>query len=45
MNEAQIRQAFEDVFDQALLFHGFAAHMRDYDLYVYAKADDRTRIL
>lgn len=42
MNVAQIRQAFEDVFDQALLFHGFAAHMRDYDLYLYAAADPRT---
>lgn len=44
MNEAEIRQAFEDVFDQALLFHGFAAHMRDYDLYLYATADPRTGI-
>lgn len=44
MNEAEIRQAFEDVFDQALLFHGFAAHMRDYDLYLHATADPRTGV-
>lgn len=40
----QITEAFDDVFDQALLFHGFADYMRDYDLLVYAIADRRTGI-
>lgn len=44
MNDEEIARAFEDVFDQALLFHGFAEHMRDYDLYVYTTADPSTGI-
>ena len=44
MDKAAIAVAFEDIFDQALLFHGFAEHMRDYDLYVYATADPATGI-
>jgi hypothetical protein len=37
----EIRAAFEGAFDQAIVFHGFADHMRDYDLYIYATADPR----
>ena len=44
VNEQQLREAFDDVFDQAVLFHGFADYMRDYDVYVYATADPRTGI-
>ncbi len=44
MNDEEIATAFQDVFDQALLFHGFAEHMRDYDLYIYATADPSTGI-
>lgn len=33
-----MREAFDDVFDQPVVFHGFADHMRDYDVYVYATA-------
>lgn len=44
MDEQQIRQAFDDVLDQALVFHGFADYMRDYELYVYATADRRTGV-
>ena len=40
----QIKRALDEVFDQALIFHGFADYMRDYDLYVYATADPRTGI-
>jgi hypothetical protein len=40
----QITAAFEDVFDQALVFHGFTDYMRDYDVFVYATADPRTGI-
>lgn len=44
MNRQEIATAFEDVFDQAIVFHGFAEHMRDYDVFVYATADPRTGI-
>jgi hypothetical protein len=40
----QINVAFENVFDQALVFHGFTDYMRDYDVFGYATADPRTRI-
>jgi hypothetical protein len=39
---SEIQAAFDDVFDQALVFHGFADYMRDYDVFVYATADPRT---
>ncbi len=44
MNRTEIETAFEDIFDQALLFHGFADYMRDYLLYVQCTADPRTGI-
>ncbi len=44
MNRLEIVAAFEEVFDQAIVFHGFADHMRDYDVFVYATADPRTGI-
>lgn len=44
MDEAGLRRAFDEVFDQALVYHGYAEHLRDYDLYVYATADPRTGI-
>ncbi|WP_207926141.1 hypothetical protein [Actinocrispum wychmicini] len=44
MDVHRISDAFEDVFDQALVFHGFADYMRDYDVFVYATADPRTGI-
>jgi hypothetical protein len=44
MNDEEIAEAFKDAFDQSLLFHGFAEHMRDYDLYIYATADPSTGI-
>ncbi|MFJ4098465.1 YxiG-like protein [Amycolatopsis japonica] len=40
----QISEAFDEVFDQALVFHGFTDYMRDYDVLVYATADPRTAI-
>ncbi len=36
--------AFGEVFDQALLFHGYTEHMRDYELFIYATADPATGI-
>lgn len=44
MDRQEIAAAFEDVFDQAIVFHGFAEHMRDYDVFGYAAADPRTGI-
>ncbi|MFU8870588.1 hypothetical protein [Micromonospora sp. SL4-19] len=44
MDIDEIRAAFDDVFDQAIVFHGFADYMRDYDVFVYATADPRTGI-
>lgn len=44
MDRAEIERAFQDVLDQAIVFHGFADYMRDYDLYLYATADPRTLI-
>ena len=41
---SQIRAAFDEVIDQAVLFHGFTDYMRDYDVFVYATADPRTGI-
>lgn len=42
MDKAGIQTAFNDVFDQAIVFHGFADYLRDYDVYIYASADLRT---
>jgi hypothetical protein len=42
VDSLEIQAAFDDVFDQALVFHGFADYMRDYDVFVYATADSRT---
>ncbi|MGA3561621.1 YxiG-like protein [Melissospora conviva] len=44
MDIDEIQAAFDDVFDQAMVFHGFADYMRDYDVFVYATADPRTGI-
>ncbi|MCX2954200.1 hypothetical protein [Lentzea sp. NEAU-D7] len=44
MDAAQISEAFDHVFDQAIVFHGFTDYMRDYDVIVYAAADPRTGI-
>lgn len=44
MDAAEIQTAFAEVFDQAIVFHGFADYMRDYDIYIYATADPRTGI-
>jgi hypothetical protein len=44
MDADQIQTAFDDVFDQAVEFHGFAEHMRDYDVYVYATRDPRSGV-
>lgn len=44
MDTPDIQSAFDDDFDQAVVFHGFTDYMRDYDVFVYATADPRTGI-
>lgn len=44
MDSSEIQAAFDLVFDQAIIFHGFADYMRDYEVFVYATADPRTGI-
>jgi hypothetical protein len=42
VNTPEIQTAFDDVFDQSLVFHGFADYMRDYDVFVYVTANPDT---
>jgi hypothetical protein len=44
VDEKELRAALDDVFDQAVVFHGYADYMRDYDVYIYATADPRTGV-
>lgn len=44
MDEAVLQQFLDDVFDQALVYHGFTDYMRDYELIAYCTADPRTGI-
>lgn len=39
-----MKDAFEAVFDQAIVFHGFTDYMRDYEIIIYATADPRTNV-
>ena len=39
-----IQRAFDDVFDQALIFHSYTDYMRDYELITYATAAPSTGI-
>ena len=44
VNTSEIQAAFDDAFDQAIVFHGFADYMRDYEVFIYTTADPRTGI-
>ena len=44
MDVEQLQRALDDVYDHALIHHGFTPYMRDYELIVYASADPRTGI-
>ena len=44
MDAKQITSAFDDVFDQALVFHAYTDYMRDYELVIQASADPVTGI-
>jgi hypothetical protein len=39
-----IKQALDEVFDQAIVFHGFTAYMRDYEVIIYPAAGVRTGV-
>nr|WP_239161120.1 hypothetical protein [Virgisporangium ochraceum] len=45
LDGAGMQEAFDEVFEQAIVFHGFADYMRDYDVFVYTTADPRTGIV
>lgn len=45
MDPVKLRQALDEVFDQALLHHGFVDYMRDYQLVIHRSADPTTRIV
>lgn len=44
MDRAAMQAALDEVFDQALVYHGYTDYMRDYELITYAVADPRTGI-
>ena len=44
MDTSQIQAAFDNALDQAILFHGFADYMRDYEVFIYTTDDPRTGI-
>jgi hypothetical protein len=44
MDPEKLQQALDEVFDQALLHHGFVDYMRDYQLVIHATADPATGI-
>ncbi|SRR5216683_3527426 len=44
VDTSEIQAAFDDVFDQAIIFHSYADYMRDYEVFIYATADPRTGI-
>jgi hypothetical protein len=44
VDKAGIQEAFDEVFDQAVVFHGFTDYMRDYDVFIYVTAGPGTGI-
>lgn len=44
VDKNEIKQALGEVFDQAIVFHGFTDYMRDYEVVVWAAADPRTGV-
>lgn len=44
VDSSGIQAAFDDVFDQVVVFHGFADYVRDYEVFIYTAADLRTGI-
>ncbi|MEU7841719.1 hypothetical protein AB0B39_12265 [Micromonospora sp. NPDC049114] len=44
MEIARLIQALDDVFDGAIVHHGYTDYIRDYEVIVYVTADPRTDI-
>lgn len=44
MDAMALRQSLDEIFDQALVHHGYTDYLRDYELIVYATADPRTGV-
>ena len=44
MDGAEIQHVLDDVCDQAIVYHGFADDMRDYEILVYCTADPNTGV-
>ncbi len=44
MDAAALQLVMDEVFDQAVVYHGYVDYMRDYEVIVYATADPRTGI-
>ncbi|MGH3240650.1 MAG: hypothetical protein ACRDNL_09720 [Spirillospora sp.] len=44
MDAVELQRMLDEVFDQALVYHGFVDYMRDYEVIVYATADRATGI-
>jgi len=42
VTESELRERLDELFDRHLLFHGFTAYMRDYELVVYESVDPRS---
>lgn len=44
MNESQLAERLEEIFDQGVVYHGFTDYMRDYEMIVHCTADPSTGI-
>jgi len=44
MDIGEMQAAFDDVFDEAIVFHGFATYMRDYEVVIETSAAPSTGI-
>ena len=44
MDLAELQNQLDEVFDQALIYHGYRDYMRDYEMVVYCTADPSTGI-
>jgi hypothetical protein len=44
VDEIELKNALEEIFDQAILFHAFTDYMRDYELIAYVSTDPQSGI-
>ena len=44
MEKAELLRVLDDTFDEAIVYHGFTAYMRDYEVVIYRTADPATGI-